>query len=64
MQAQQQLNKLQAAAETHASNIADRDAFIVQTAAKMGINLPNQPPAAAGNGSITQRWQQFVQCPF
>uniref|UniRef100_A0A383V2M5 Rad50/SbcC-type AAA domain-containing protein n=1 Tax=Tetradesmus obliquus TaxID=3088 RepID=A0A383V2M5_TETOB len=46
-QAQQQLSRLQAAAEAHSSNVADRDAFLTATAAKLGIRLPGAAAAAA-----------------
>eukprot|EP00879_Flechtneria_rotunda_P006310 GHRR01006632.1.p1 GENE.GHRR01006632.1~~GHRR01006632.1.p1 ORF type:complete len:729 (+),score=251.26 GHRR01006632.1:230-2416(+) len=51
-QAQQQLNRLQAAADAHASNIADRDAFVRNTSAKIGIMLPGDGIAAAAGSSF------------
>ncbi|WIA21892.1 hypothetical protein OEZ85_004263 [Tetradesmus obliquus] len=50
-QAQQQLSRLQTAAEAHSSNVADRDAFVTATAAKLGIRLPGAAAAAAAAGS-------------
>lgn len=55
LQAQQQLSRLQAAADTHSSNIAARDAFVRSTAQKMGVTLPGEPqPAAAAAGARPQ----------
>jgi hypothetical protein len=47
LQAQQQLSRLQAAAEAHSSNVADRDAFVTATAAKLGIRLPGAAAMAS-----------------
>lgn len=47
LQAQQHLSRLQAAEDAHSSNIAARDAFVRETAAKMGIMLPGEPQQGA-----------------
>jgi cell division protein FtsB len=67
LQAQQQLSRLQAAAEAHSSNVADRDAFVNATAAKLGIRLPGasamasmssiSAAAAAGGGEVSMQLQ-------
>jgi hypothetical protein len=53
-QAQQQLSNLQAAADTNASNIAARDAFVRSTAQRMGITLPGESQQAAAAGGRRQ----------
>lgn len=58
--AQQQLSRLQAAGDAHASNVAARDNFVRSTAAKMGIELPggSQSAAAAAAGPGQRQQQQ------
>jgi hypothetical protein len=52
-QAQQQLSRLQAAGEAHASNVAARDAFVRETAFKMGISLPGEGQATGTAGTAS-----------
>lgn len=62
LQSQQQLSRLQAAADAHANNVADRDAFVTATAAKLGIQLPGAAAVAAAS-SLTAASGQAVQLP-
>jgi hypothetical protein len=61
LQAQQQLSRLQAAADSHASNVAERDAFVRSTAQRMGITLPGEPQQAAAAAAAGGRQDALPQ---
>jgi hypothetical protein len=64
LQAQQQLSRLQAAAEAHSSNVADRDAFVTATAAKLGIRLPGAAALASMSSAAAAGGEAAPQLPL